>query len=320
MVDWILWKKLCAGEQTLGEIYNIAEELLRAMFDTIKYLLGILLFVFLCNSCCSIALADVKFGPKLIVISPEASLAIGVKIWFNECDGSVSGLTSWNNGESFASLGIGHFIWYPFPGKASSHDGFPRLLRYMKERGIAIPDWLKEHDGLYCPWKSRTEFLQAQYSNQMIELRQFLRNTIAIQAEFMTYRLEETFPQLLTTVSAVDRPYIFQQFCSMARTPIGIYAMVDYLNFKGAGVSVSQQSFMRGSGLLQVLGGMRYAPPGMSQLQAYVWSAKNALIRRVEKAPPEYHQERWLAGWFRRLNTYMMQDIIASSGRRAVYN
>ena len=26
--------------------------------------------------------------------------------------GTISGLTSWNVGENFASLGIGHFIWY----------------------------------------------------------------------------------------------------------------------------------------------------------------------------------------------------------------
>ena len=38
---------------------------------------------------------------------------IGKRIWSNECNGTVDGLTSWNTGENFASLGIGHFIWYP---------------------------------------------------------------------------------------------------------------------------------------------------------------------------------------------------------------
>jgi hypothetical protein len=40
-------------------------------------------------------------------------MRIGRKVWQNECGGTVAGLTSWNAGENFASLGIGHFIWYP---------------------------------------------------------------------------------------------------------------------------------------------------------------------------------------------------------------
>ena len=38
---------------------------------------------------------------------------LGQRIWKNECAGSVQGLVSWNEGEAFPSLGIGHFIWYP---------------------------------------------------------------------------------------------------------------------------------------------------------------------------------------------------------------
>ena len=38
---------------------------------------------------------------------------VGRKVWVNECDGTVAGLTSWNADEAFPSLGIGHFIWYP---------------------------------------------------------------------------------------------------------------------------------------------------------------------------------------------------------------
>ena len=37
----------------------------------------------------------------------------GMKIWQNESGATVSGLTHWNEGEEFPSLGIGHFIWYP---------------------------------------------------------------------------------------------------------------------------------------------------------------------------------------------------------------
>ena len=50
-----------------------------------------------------------------ISLSHQEAMRVGRKIWQNECDGSVAGLTSWNAGENFASLGIGHFICYP-PG------------------------------------------------------------------------------------------------------------------------------------------------------------------------------------------------------------
>ena len=37
---------------------------------------------------------------------------LGRKIFKNECDSNFECLTTWNKGEEFPSLGIGHFIWY----------------------------------------------------------------------------------------------------------------------------------------------------------------------------------------------------------------
>src|SRR5258706_488493 len=48
-----------------------------------------------------------------ITLSHADVLRIGKRVWQNECNGTISGLTAWNEGEDFASLGIGHFIWYP---------------------------------------------------------------------------------------------------------------------------------------------------------------------------------------------------------------
>ena len=81
----------------------------------------------------------------------KLALPIGVKIWFNESNGKVEGLTCWNKGENFASLGIGHFLWYP-DGKLDA--SFPRLLKYLRQKGVEIPKWLA--DNYYaCPWKDR---------------------------------------------------------------------------------------------------------------------------------------------------------------------
>jgi hypothetical protein len=47
--------------------------------------------------------------------------------------GSITGLTTWNAGEEFPSLGIGHFIWYPagFDGRspAASRSSVQPLLQ-----------------------------------------------------------------------------------------------------------------------------------------------------------------------------------------------
>jgi hypothetical protein len=253
-----------------------------------------------------------NIDPRALVISPQIALPIGIKIWFNESGGEVMGLTSWNAGEDFSSLGIGHFIWHPYPSKRASFDnGFPNLLRYMEYRVVKnIPYWLRYNGGLYCPWNNRREFLDAQYSSKMISLRDFLKRTIPIQAEYMTRHLQEILPDLLASTPMEERWFIHERFHNLARTPTGIYALVDYLNFKGAGTgNKSRRNYEYGSGLLQVLKGMKFAPPGSTPIQAYVWSAKNALIRRVERSTNSRFDQRWLAGWFNRLNTYLDDDL-----------
>ncbi|MBU0745026.1 MAG: hypothetical protein KKE11_06660 [Gammaproteobacteria bacterium] len=249
-------------------------------------------------------------NPPLLIIPPQVALPIGIKIWFNESGGSVMGLTHWNDGENFASLGIGHFIWHPYPSKkASTNSGFPSLLSYLETRGVNIPYWLRGKNGLHCPWHTRAEFLEATYSKKMIELRAFLQHTIPIQAEYMARHLQEILPDLLESTPKEDQSYIYERFHQLASTPSGIYAMVDYLNFKGAGAAKSRYNYVHGTGLLQVIKGMRNAPPNYTLLQSYVWSAKHALIKRVERSSSSQHTERWLAGWFKRLNTYLEGDF-----------
>jgi hypothetical protein len=254
-------------------------------------------------------------NPQILAISPQIALPIGVKIWFNESGGSINGLTQWNKGENFASLGIGHFLWHPYSNqsRASFNSGFPNLIRYIEKKGGKVPVWLRGN--LYCPWNNRQEFLQAQNSPRMTQLRLFLQHTIPIQAEYMLKQLEETLPDLLASAPQEDRAAIYHNFHTLARTPAGIYALVDFLNFKGAGISNSRRNYEHGSGLLHVLKGMSHAPQGSTPLQAYVWSAKNALIRRVEQAPPSAHHERWLSGWFNRLNTYLEGDYLGARKR-----
>src|ERR1700759_965933 len=85
--------------------------------------------------------------------------SIGRRVWQNECDGTREGLTSWNVGENFASLGIGHFIWYPKGINGPFEESFPPLVKFLSANGAKVPAWLKPDDD--CPWSSRAEFLAA---------------------------------------------------------------------------------------------------------------------------------------------------------------
>lgn len=232
-------------------------------------------------------------------------LPIGVKIWSNESGGTFSGILSWNEGEDFASLGIGHFVWRPKYNNATSQDDFPQLIKYMQKRGVKIPSWLNEDEGLYCPWNTREDFYFAQKTNssQILELRQLLLNTIPIQAEYITYRLETVLPKLLASVPPEERPYVCQKFYSLIQTPRGLYAVTDYLNFKGSGAN--KHNYRYGCGLLQVLEEMRYAPKTLSSIQAFTWSARMLLVRHVTFGQTKYNEDAWLNGWLNRVETYL---------------
>src|SRR5688500_9282686 len=60
-----------------------------------------------------------------LTVSSQDANAIGEKIWRNECKGTIEGLTNWKKGENFASMGIGHFIWYPAEKKERFRETFP---------------------------------------------------------------------------------------------------------------------------------------------------------------------------------------------------
>src|SRR5467141_1315224 len=140
-----------------------------------------------------------------IALSPHISSAItlsqadvqriGKKIWQNECNGPISGLTSWNQGEDFASLGIGHFIWYPQGRRGPFEESFPKVVSFISKRGAKLPTLLLGPATKPCPWNSRTEFLRAQHSTEMNTLRRFLAGTVDLQAEFLIARLESALPK-----------------------------------------------------------------------------------------------------------------------------
>src|SRR5256886_13549368 len=235
-----------------------------------------------------IALAGQSFAA--INLSSAETRRIGNRIWQNECGGTVAGLTAWNTGENFASLGIGHFIWYPQGVHGPFEESFPKFLAFAREQHTAIPAWLNQ--SLPCPWNSRAEFSSAQNSAQMRELRQFLSRTIDVQAQFMVARLQQSLAKMLDEAPAGERANIEQQFARVAGTPHGCYALVDYVNFKGEGVLHTERYRGEGWGLLQALEKMHDTQTGAGAAREFSNSAAAILRRRVQNSPPERHEAR----------------------------
>lgn len=238
-------------------------------------------------------------------ISSQEANAIGHLIWKNECRGSLSGLTTWNKGEEFASMGIGHFIWFPKNCKAPFEEQFPKLLAYFEQNGIILPTWIPKNK--ICPWSNRESFQEDLDKEKLKELRALLASTINLQAEFMVNRLEKALGKILENVDLAQRERIKKEFYRLASVKQGKYVLLDYLNFKGMGTSPKEKYQGEGWGLLQVLEKMALLPQ-KEPLEEFVTSAKKLLRKRVDNAPPNKKEERWLKGWYNRLNTYLTNN------------
>lgn len=235
-----------------------------------------------------------------IRISDAEAARIGQKIWCNECAGTRDGLTSWNKGEDFASLGIGHFIWYPAGKRGPFKESFPALRDYLASSGERLPAWLASSKA--CPWPDRASFMADFHSERMEQLRALLASTVALQARFAALRLEEALPQMLAAVPASEREKIRANFYRVANSPGGLYALMDYVNFKGEGTSPTERYQGEGWGLLQVLAGM---PDKGDPDAAFSESADRVLTRRVSLSPPARGEARWLPGWRNRVASYV---------------
>ncbi|MBV9128241.1 MAG: hypothetical protein JO117_09165, partial [Verrucomicrobia bacterium] len=127
---------------------------------------------------------------------------------------------------------------------------------------------------------------------------------VAWQARFSAERLRAALPKLLAAAPTADRDNVRRQFERVASSPGGVYALVDYVNFKGEGALPSERYAGRGWGLLQVLSGMTGADAGAGATREFADSAARVLAERVKNAPPERHEARWLPGWTSRVRGY----------------
>jgi hypothetical protein len=234
-------------------------------------------------------------------LTASQKAAVGRKIWQNESGGTVNGLTAWNVGEEFPSLGIGHFIWYPAGFNGRFKESWPEFIAFAKRNGANPPAIALRAD---APWNSRAEFLREFKSAEMSGLRTWLASTVTLQTDFIIARSNAALPKMLAAAPASERAKIQANYRKVSASPQGTYALIDYVNFKGDGTNASEKYNGQGWGTLQVLGGMKDVPAGPAAATEFAASAKRALSRRIANSPPERGESRWREGWHNRCDTY----------------
>lgn len=235
-------------------------------------------------------------------ISKQDANQIAERIWKNECAGSIEGLTHWKKGENFPSLGIGHFIWYAPNKKERFQETFPELLGFLQESGSTLPAWLEETEG--CPWTSREDFYAHIKSSKMESLRQMLYDTKDLQAIFIAKRLEKSLPKMIENLPQEEKTKVTYAFNRLSESPRGLFALMDYVNFKGEGTSSAETYNGQGWGLLQVLQGIPSDSNSTEIVDSFMKSAKDTLEQRVKNSPPERNEKQWLKGWLNRVDNY----------------
>ena len=166
-------------------------------------------------------------GAAASQLSAAQKSAIGRKIWQNECGGTVPGLTSWNAGEEFPSLGIGHFIWYPAGVKGRFKESWPQFVAFAKQQGITPPPVALE---LASPWRTKAEFQKDFNQPRLTTLRQWLADTVGVQTDFIIARSRVALPTMLATAPIGERSRIEANYRKVGTSPNGTYALIDYVN------------------------------------------------------------------------------------------
>lgn len=227
--------------------------------------------------------------------------AIGAKIYQNETGSNPDHLIAWNNGESFASLGIGHFIWFPKDLNSPFTETFPSLLQYLKAQNVAMPTWLRNQEDF--PWQTKSAYVNARQGTKMQALRSLLKGTFEHQVNFIYQRMRAALPLMLEKIPhAQDKQLIRTRFEALAASELGMYSLIDYVNFKGEGTSATEQYKGQGWGLLQVLQNMQTNSTNIHL--SFSQACDTVLSTRVRNSTQQSVEKKWLPGWRKRCATY----------------
>ena len=283
----------------------------------ITALAGLLLFiVFLYFAQPEDVLVQPEAGPQLNLVFPELEDSdyawIASRIFRNETGGETRFLTYWGEGEDFPSFGIGHFIWFPNGVDAPFDETFPAMAASVSQNGVELPGWMQGLLPFDPPWNNKQEFDAAWSSIEMVELRSWLERTGHLQARFIVSAFVQRWQNLELPVEQKSRlTELLQQMVGSAQ---GLFAVVDYFNFKGLGDNSRERYQQQGWGLVQVLEALPPLSPDQGDvIRLFRDAAARRLALRVELAPAERNESRWLEGWLARLDGYLTNPEVVDT-------
>ena len=244
-----------------------------------------------------------------IEIASDVATKVGRQVWLNETGGDRDMITAWNPAEDFASVGIGHFIWFPEGLQTRFAESFPKVLAFLRAQCIKPPAWLDREPAPHCPWRTRAEFKRNFDGRQMRELRAFLHDTVGPQTQYLVERMKAALPKILESLpSDEQRAHVKAQFHRVVDASPDLYPLIDYINFKGEGIAASETypsvttGEPEGWGLKHVLLSMTGASKEQrAVLGEFADAAAFVLKRRIHNNPPN---RRWEKGWLKRTETY----------------
>jgi len=237
-------------------------------------------------------------------LTPYELNVISDRIYKNETGGNAKYLMYWSPNEDFASLGIGHFIWYPKNEPKRFDETFPSMIDYYVANKVEIPKWLLQARKIGAPWRNKEVFERARSDKEFQQLKTILMNTKALQTQFFFDRVHASIPEIIAHVAPEYRKHITSNYNALVNTTGGLYPLIDYINFKGKGIKATERYNNQGWGLLQVLKNMRPVQKGAGSLAEFSRVAYLMLERRVRNSPIEKNEKKWLLGWKKRTDTY----------------
>jgi len=246
-----------------------------------------------------------KASPFSVTLSSLQQQQLAQKIEQRETAGKTVNLTFWSKHESFPSFGIGHFIWLPENSSQPFQQTFPELVDYLALKSEP-PSWLKNQTNLVLPWQTRQQFYADFEGQKLLQLRNWLQQTKQLQAEFIFQRFLKQVNHAKSTLNDQQHRIVNQQLKRLTSSSKGLFALIDYVNFKGVGNN-KFEVYLDGTkqvgwGLIDVfLSSYNYSDDGLND---FVQSAKNVLKRRANLSEQQT-EKRWLKGWYHRLESYL---------------
>jgi hypothetical protein len=223
----------------------------------------------------------------------------------NETNFNNDYLIFWSQSEEFPSFGIAHFIWLPEAISKTSKfiEKFPEFIKFVQNKTNTppLPSWIQQlwdSKKFYAPWLDRKEFYTNLNKPKLNQLRTWLKKTKSLQAQFVYQNfIKDINNKFATNILPKNLKSKFKTFTSNTQ---GKLIAIDYANFKGLGFNKQEMYQGKGWGLFNVL---RHSKQPVN-VKNFITSAKYMLARRIKLSPKGSNEQRWMEGWFKRINKY----------------